>query len=232
MTPTPDTAAPDASTPADVGIAGAVLMTAVSGYIDAYLFLHHGVFAFAQTGNVIFLTVAVAQGHAWTGYLWPLLAYIGGLILAQVLRRFAPSLPTGAVAGVFIGQIVVFAAIALVPASAPAAAFVVPLAVVGGIRLQLFRAAGGVSFVSIATTGNLMRVVDAIATAVRAPSRQHARAMAFTVIVVVGFVLGAFAGAAASGLFGAPALWGAVVLECVAFAVYLGTHRKAATTHA
>ena len=212
--------------PGEVSVAGALLMTAVGGFIDAYLFLRHGVFAFAQTGNVVFLAVAVVQGRTWTIYLWPILAYITGLIVAQVLRWARPALPSSWILAILIGQIVVFAVLAALPASAGALGFVVPLAFIGGIRLDLFRSAGGSSFVSIATTGNLMRFVQSVATAARDHTAIQWRAASTTGLVVVAFVAGAFAGAGASAL-GPHALWGAVILELVALVIYASTSWRA-----
>lgn len=224
----PEAAAPDPAAPADLGIVEAALMTALGGFIDAYLFLHHGVFAFAQTGNVIFLAVAVVQEKPWLVFLWPLLAYIAGISLAHVVRAFAPTLPPRAIEAVFLGQIAVFTVLALLPASAPAVAFVVPLAVVGGIRLQLFRSAGGITFVSIATTGNFMRLVDSIVRVVKTPTAENKRLATFALLIVTGFIVGAFAGAAASKAFGAPAIWGVVAIETAGFFVYVvSRHRRA-----
>ena len=99
--------------PGDIGVSSALVMTTVGGFIDAYLFLRHGVFAFAQTGNVVFLAVAVVQGHTWATYLWPLLAYVAGLAAAQVLRAARPTLPRAWILAIMIGQVGVFAALAL-----------------------------------------------------------------------------------------------------------------------
>lgn len=129
--------------PGEIGIASALLMTAVGGYIDAFLFLRHQVFGFAQTGNVIFLAVDLVKDGDWVVYLWPLLAYLAGLAVAQVVRALAPGLPTRVIGAALGFQLLVFAVLSLVPPDAPAALFVVPLSFVGGVRLDLFRSAGG-----------------------------------------------------------------------------------------
>ncbi|MGV9712738.1 YoaK family protein [Gordonia sp. NPDC003424] len=208
-------------------MASAVLMTAVAGYIDAFLFLRHQVFGFAQTGNVIFMAVGLVKGGDWVKYVWPLLAYLAGLVAAQLLRTFAPELPTRAIGAAMGFQVVVFAALACLPSSAPAAMFVVPLSFVGGIRLELFRSAPGISFVSIATTGNLMRFVAAMSDFARNRSAVELRAAAGTGIVVIAFLLGALCGAGASQAMG-PALWGAVILEGASLIVFFAQTRRGA----
>src|SRR6202012_4871538 len=89
--PVPRTTTPPAA--GGLGIASAVLMTSVAGYVDAFLYLRHHVFGFAQTGNVIFLAVGLVEHSAWLTYLWPLLAYLAGLTVAQMLRVRAATLP-------------------------------------------------------------------------------------------------------------------------------------------
>ena len=213
----------------EIGIASAVLMTAVAGYIDAFLYLRHQVFGFAQTGNVVFLAVGVVKGDEWAKFAWPLLAYLAGLVVAQVLRTLAPSLPSRALGAVLVFQLLVFVVLACLPVGAPAALFVIPLSFVGGLRLELFRTAGGISFVSIATTGNLMRFVSAVADLVRGRSSAQARAALATAVVVVAFLVGALCGAAIAQSVG-PALWGAVILEAVSIVVFIAQTRASRPT--
>ena len=205
--------------PGSVTIASATLMTAVAGYVDAFLYLRHHTFGFAQSGNIIFLAVAFVQGGDWLRFLWPVLAYVTGLIVAQVPRMRGVGVTTKIMTAALLVQLVVFIALAVLPRDAPSALFVLPLSFIGGIRLELFRSTTGISFVSIATTGNLMRLVEAAADFVRGRTPAGLRATAFSALVVLGFLGGGLCGAAASHAFG-PALWGAVVLEGASFAVF------------
>ncbi len=208
----------------EIGIISAVLMTVVGGYVDAFLYLRHQVFGFAQTGNVVFLAVGLVKGDEWLKFVWPLLAYLAGLVAAQVLRTLVPTLPARALGSVLVLQLVVFTVLACVPSSAPAEWFVIPLSFVGGLRLELFRTAGGISFVSIATTGNLMRFVAAVGDLVRGRSSTDLRAAIATAVVVLAFLIGALCGAGAAQTFG-PALWGAVILEALSVAVFFAQVR-------
>lgn len=207
--------------PGDVGVLGGILMTAVGGFVDAYLFLRDGVFGFAQTGNVVFLAVALVRGTDWAEYLWPILAYVVGLCAAQLIRVPLVSRPRFTLAVTIAAQVIVFALLAAVVPIVPAAVLIVTLSFVAGVRLELFRHAGGLSFVSIATTGNLMRFVEAGAGVLRSHTSSNVRSFAVTGFVVLGFFTGALAGAGASYLLGASALWGAVALETMTLLVFL-----------
>lgn len=208
----------------EVGIISAVLMTVVGGYVDAFLYLRHQVFGFAQTGNVVFLAVGLVKGDEWAKFAWPLLAYLAGLGAAQVLRTLVPTLPARALGSVLVFQLVIFTVLACLPSTATAALFVIPLSFVGGVRLELFRTAGGISFVSIATTGNLMRFVAAAADLTRGRSSAQVRAALATAIVVLAFLVGALCGAGVAQTIG-PALWGAVLLEALGLAVFVAQVR-------
>src|ERR1700709_2818255 len=100
--------------PGDVGVLGGILMTAVGGFVDAYLFLRDGVFGFAQTGNVEFLAVAVVQETGWTKYLWPILVYVLGLCAAQVIRVRLVLRPRFTIAVTIAAQVIVFAVLAAI----------------------------------------------------------------------------------------------------------------------
>ena len=206
--------------PGGVTIASATLMTAVAGYVDAFLYLRHHTFGFAQSGNIIFLAVALVQRGDWARFAWPVLAYLAGLIVAQIPRTRTTGITTKVMTIALLGQLVVFVVLALLPRDAPTALFVVTLSFIGGIRLELFRSTSGISFVSIATTGNLMRLVEAAADFIHGRTPADFRATAFSALVVLGFLGGGVCGAAASNTFG-PALWGAVILEGASVAVFV-----------
>lgn len=65
------------------------IMTSVGGFCASYSFLARGgVFAFAQTGNIIYSGHVMASGHflGVLTFLFPILSYMLGLFLSQQLR--------------------------------------------------------------------------------------------------------------------------------------------------
>lgn len=68
----------------------AYLLTLVGGYLDAYTyFVRGGVFANAQTGNIIKLSIALANGESglYLRYLVPICAFTLGLIVALSIKE-------------------------------------------------------------------------------------------------------------------------------------------------
>ena len=66
------------------------LLSASGGLMDAYSYLYcEGVFAYAQTGNILLFCINMVKGEFLQslGYLWPILAFMGGTASAFVLER-------------------------------------------------------------------------------------------------------------------------------------------------
>ena len=70
-------------------LATAMALSASAGYLDAFTYIGHGnVFASAMTGNLVLLGANAASLNAKTlTYAWPILAYVIGVILANVMMR-------------------------------------------------------------------------------------------------------------------------------------------------
>ena len=67
-----------------------ILLALSGGCMDAYSYLCRGhVFANAQTGNIIFLGLGIGNGdyYAALRFLWPVLAFAGGIIISDIINR-------------------------------------------------------------------------------------------------------------------------------------------------
>ena len=76
----------------------AVLLTLTNGFLDAHTYIARGhVFANVQTANVIFSAIHVSehQFSAALAHVWPLLAFIAGMLLASHINS-ADRRPVGA----------------------------------------------------------------------------------------------------------------------------------------
>ena len=143
----------------------ALLLTLANGFLDAHTYLARGgVFANVQTANVIFGAIDTSERKfvLALAHLWPLLAFIVGVALASHIKsgrveRFVPRplLWTMAV------QVLALAIIGFVPASAPHSYVTVPISFLAAMQIGLFRNIGDLVYLPVATTGNLMRFVEA-----------------------------------------------------------------------
>lgn len=182
-------------------VTGAALAV-VGGFLDAYTYVaHEGVFANAQTGNVVFVAIDAARGD-WAHALrfLPIIgAFLLGLVAAEWLaaHRHRPGLsdPTRAVLG---AEILVLLAVAALPASVPHLATTTAVAFVAALQVTTFRLVRETSYSTTMTTGNLRTLVTAAYEWLSGYDRtQRAVALRLTVIVLA-FAGGAGIGALAS----------------------------------
>ncbi len=193
---------------------GAVLAL-TGGFFDAYTYLcRGGVFANAQTGNMVLLGVDLAQGQ-WmhtTHYLLPILAFALGVAVADILKRRLKNRPSG----LHWRQLVVLAEIMLVvlvgflPQSMNMVANTL-ISFICALQVESFRKVHGSVFATTMCTGNLRSATELLIRW-RAEGDEEARRKAGRYLAVIGY----FIAGAAIGV-GAVQLWGSrAVLVCCA----------------
>lgn len=189
----------------------ALLLTLANGFLDAYTFVTRGgVFANVQTGNVILFAIDASEGKlaAALAHVWPLLAFIAGVALAahiksgRVERRVPHPLRwTMAV------QALALAIVGFVPTSVPHSYVTVPISFLAAMQIGLFRNIGDLAYLPVATTGNMMRLVEAGYDGFVERRSESRRAFAVYAALILAFAGGAVIGAVASAVWGVPAIW-------------------------
>jgi uncharacterized membrane protein YoaK (UPF0700 family) len=189
----------------------ALLLTLANGFLDAHTYIARGgVFANVQTANVIFGAIDTSK-REWTlalAHLWPLLAFIAGVALAALIKsgraeRFVarPLVWTMAI------QAVALAIIGFVPASVPHSYVTVPISFLAAMQIGLFRNIGELVYLPVATTGNLMRFVEAGYDGIVDRNAASRRAFGVYGALILAFASGALIGAIASRAWGVHAIW-------------------------
>ena len=183
---------------------GAVLAL-TGGFLDAYTYLiRGGVFANAQTGNIVLLGVRLMEGD-WGGaghYLVPILAFAAGVLAAELIRgRFR-----GAQA-LHWRQITVAAELLLLAV----------VAFVCAVQVESFRKVNGNAFATTMCTGNLRSGTERLYLWGKTGERDHGHRAAQYYGIIVFFIVGAALGAWCSGRWGQRAVLGACVLLLAAF---------------
>jgi uncharacterized membrane protein YoaK (UPF0700 family) len=189
----------------------AVLLTLANGFLDAYTYIARGhVFANVQTANVIFSAIHVSerQFSAALAHLWPLLAFITGMLLASHIKsgRVDHVVPHSLrwTMGV---QAVVLAVIGFVPASVDHNLVTVPISFLAAVQIGLFRNVGDLAYLPVATTGNLMRFMESAYDSVVEKHAAARRAVVVYGTLILAFAGGALTGAFATGAWGVRAIW-------------------------
>ena len=197
------------------------LLTLAGGSLDAYTFFARGgVFANAQTGNIVLLAVALAEGdgnRAMT-YLVPIVSFIMGLVAALLLdegmRRRDARLARRAS---LVIEVVGLLAVALIPATSTGNAIANSIvSFVAAIQYEAFKSFRGHAFATTMTTGNLRKFVEgAFGWMVCGNEASHHQMMVFGSVILT-FVTGAVIGASAGKILGTFGCVPAMVLLTIA----------------
>ena len=189
----------------------ALLLTLANGFLDAHTYIARGgVFANVQTANVIFGAIDTSK-REWTlalAHLWPLLAFIAGVALASHIKsgRVERAVPRPLIWTMAI-QAVALAIIGFVPASVPHSYVTVPISFLAAVQIGLFRNIGDLVYLPVATTGNLMRFVEAGYDGFVEKRAESRRACGVYGALILAFACGALIGAIASRAWGVHAIW-------------------------
>jgi uncharacterized membrane protein YoaK (UPF0700 family) len=143
----------------------AVLLTVANSFLDAYTYLvRGGVFANLQTGNVIFFAIHLSERH-WgdsLSRLWPMFAFIAGVVLSSHIKSGrVDKVVAQPLRWTMATQAAVLAGFGFLPATLSHSLVVVPISFLGRVQIGQFRSIGDLAYMPLATTGNLMRVVEA-----------------------------------------------------------------------
>lgn len=163
-----------------------VLMTATGGFSASYSFLARGgVFAFAQTGNIIYSGQVMASGHFWQvmTFLMPILSYMLGLFAAQQMEERVRGTARFQKTALLLESALMLITGLLPASSAMTRLSLCLLGCASGLQMQSFHRIGRNEYTSIMVMGNMKRTVEAFSAylAGRQPASLH-RAVLYVII--------------------------------------------------
>ncbi|MCW2552682.1 MAG: hypothetical protein JWR78_2463 [Mycobacterium sp.] len=207
----------------------ALLLTIDNGFMDAHTFyVRGGVFANVQTGNVIFFAIDVSERKvaAAMAHAWPILAFMVGISLASHIKsgrveRIVPH----PLRWTMTVQVAVLAVIGFVPVTVAHSYVTVPIAFLAALQMGLFRNVGDLAYLPVATTGNLMRFVEAGYDGFVERQSASRRACGIYGALILAFAGGALIGAFASRAWGAHAIWLAASILAVTLVLFIVDER-------
>lgn len=198
-----------------------ILLSLVGGFLDAYTYIsRNGVFANAQTGNVVLLGICASHGQ-WVKsltYLLPILAFIVGVILVETIKKASPNLfafdwPRE----VLMLETIILFSLGWIPSSIPNIVVTVVISFVASVQVCSFSRLVDSSYATTMMTGNLRQFSQAAYKAI-VYKDQEAKAKASRYIVIISsFIFGAFTGGILTSLTGVKAVWGAAVILLLCF---------------
>jgi uncharacterized membrane protein YoaK (UPF0700 family) len=207
-----------------------VLLAFVGGFQDAYSFIGlGGVFANAQTGNVVLFAVEAARDH-WAEaarHVPPLLAFVVGVVVAETLRRprVADAIRWPARAALVL-EIIVLTVVGFLPHAVPDSVVVVMIAFTASVQVSTFRTLITWTYNTAMVTGNLRTAAQAVYVAVADRDADAARKARSFAVVIVSFVVGAFTGGWLTLHLGEHAIWIAAGVLTGALGLFVVDERR------
>lgn len=188
-----------------------ILLALVGGFLDAYTFiLRGGVFANAQTGNMVLMGISIAGGD-WLKalyYLVPIFAFFAGVLVTEGIKKHHTG--TGLVRWehiVLMIEILLLLAIGFLPLSVPNAVVNVTISFVCSMQVNSFRMMKGNPYATTMCTGNLRSAAELFFQFLTEKDKAAGRKCGSYFIIILAFCAGAALGAVLCGLFAAKAVW-------------------------
>lgn len=208
-----------------------ILLAIVGGFLDAYTFVGRGgVFANAQTGNVVLMGIEAATGEWGKAVLHavPILAFVIGVVVAEMIKKppmhlFIPD----AEKAVLILEIAVLFIIGFIPYTSPNIIVTVAISFVSAVQVSSFRKLVGSPYNTTMITGNLRSAIHEVYNAVTKKDSESAlQAVRFSTINL-SFLAGAVLGGLLTSFIGVKAVWVTViVLICPVILFSVDEHKS------
>lgn len=172
-----------------------LLLAFVGGYLDAYTYLlHGGVFANAQTGNMVLLFINLAEGE-WTKagyYTIPIVAFALGILVTDLLkRRFVTTRNIHWRQISVLAELFILLIIGFLPAAVPDGVINITVSFVCAVQVASFSRLHGMGYATTMCTNNLRQAVENMASfRIDRDKAAGGRALKYLAIIAV-FCLGA-----------------------------------------
>ena len=199
-----------------------LLLALAGGMLDAYSFINRGeVFATAETGNIVQLSVHLSMGE-WASafqYLLSILAFILGVVAAEAIRRRAEG-RTGRLQWqqyLLLAECGVLAAVSLLPQGPLDPLANILISFTSAVQVDSFRKFRGCAGSTTMCTGNLRSGTELLFRFFALPDPQSGTKASVYYRLILCFVLGAVLCGRLSLLFGPRTVLAACVPLLAAF---------------
>ncbi|WP_462409842.1 YoaK family protein [Neobacillus sp. Marseille-QA0830] len=211
------------------------LLAIVGGFLDAYTFISRdGVFANAQTGNMVLFAVEAANGE-WKEtlkYIPPIVAFILGVLVAEIVKiPHVRELVYSYRRSILILECLVSIVVGFMPASMPDIVVTVCIGFVSSLQISTFNKIDKWGYNSTMTTGNLRTATQAAYLAVKENNPEAKKQFIDFFVIILAFVFGAMCGTFSTTYIGNTSIWIASGILVIAIVLYhrdKGFYRKPA----
>ncbi|MFT8323082.1 MAG: YoaK family protein [Bacillus sp. (in: firmicutes)] len=201
-----------------------VLLAIVGGFLDSYTFItRDGVFANAQTGNIVLFAVEASNG-AWKEamlYIPPLIAFMLGVLVSEIVK--IPPIRHALHSyrrSILILECIVLIIVGFLPSSVPNIIVTVCISFVSSLQISTFNKLDKWGYNSTMTTGNL-RTATRAAYCALVEHDEEAKKQSKEFFGIIGaFLFGALLGTFSTTYIGITSVWIASAILAIALILY------------
>ena len=188
-----------------------ILLAVVGGFLDAYTYVARGgVFANAQTGNIVLFGLHLAEGNWLTAlsYFIPILAFICGIFVDEwIKKRFLPKKKIHWRQIVLLFEALILCIVATLPLGGTNDLIANTLiSFVCSMQVQSFRKVRGLPYATTMCTGNLRSGTELLFRFTQSKNKEEWKKSMSYYGVICFFILGAGIGAVATKHLGQTAV--------------------------
>lgn len=200
-----------------------ILLAVAGGYLDVYTYVSRGgVFANAQTGNIVLLGINAADGN-WNliwHYTYPILAFMAGILITEYVRkkyRYNPGLHWRQI--VIALEFTVLLGISFVPSGRYDDVINALVSFVCSMQVESFRLLHGNAYTTTMCTGNLRSATEQLFYYnINKDKKARDKSLQYYGIILF-FIVGAVIGTALTRMFLEKAVLGVCFLLLLVFVI-------------
>lgn len=200
-----------------------IILAVVGGYLDAYTYLvRGGVFANAQTGNIVLLGINIAQGNysKILQYLLPIAAFSIGILLAEAVKNGLGKNRYIHWRQIILAvEIILMFAAAFIPNGRHNIIVNTVVSLVCALQVESFRVINGSTVATTMCTGNLRSGTQLLFIGISTKNSSAIKQCLNYYGIILFFIIGAIAGALLTNHFGIKSIFACCILLTIPFAM-------------
>lgn len=199
-----------------------VLLAIVGGFLDAYTFILKGVFANAQTGNIVLIGIQIYNKDLIKSLqaAAPVIACILGVILVEIINKYCPkSFIDESEDLILIVEIVLLFIVGFIPNNIEESVVTVIISFISSVQIASFRRLVDSPYSTTMCTGNLRTATQCAYNGILNKDDKEKKKSIRYFKIVGGFMIGGFLGAFTTAMFGKESIWVTCVILFITICV-------------
>ena len=207
-----------------------VLLGIVGGFLDAYTFvLRGGVFANAQTGNMVLLAINIVNKDLTKVryYFIPIFAFFLGVIITEILKKYYDK--TKRIRHEYIvlfSEVILLFIVGFIPTTTNHIIANVIISFICSMQVNSFRALDGRPYATTMCTGNLRSGAENFFKFISNKDKNAGEICVKYFIIIIFFCMGAALGVMFAEKFGIKSIWACCILLIITIIILIDEQKR------